>query len=265
MKVYFVLIILTVFLSTSFSQNKKSNELPSKWYLYETNNYDLYFTPRDSTDLSKYMAYFDNAQESIEKYFNNKFLTKYDIYVHPNRKSLDLQFSSEWNIPGFKSECWMVASGVADQFNLLSTRVWDTESCEQNHGVASAIQQLITHEVMHVYHGQINLDHFFENMGDMSWFIEGVAVMVSGQLDSEKMSKVKQIIKEDRYPRLLNKLWNGDDRYVICGSLVNYIRGRYGVEKIAEILKAQSNEQLLKLLKISERELIDSWAESIIK
>lgn len=262
MRFVFTIILFTVTFVSTVAQTKP--DLPSKWYLYETKNYDLYFTRSDSSDIIDYLAYFDNANETIKKYFGHDFLTKYDVYVHPNRSSINLQWSADWNMPGFTSECWMVGSGVADQFDLLSLKAWVTEACEHNPNDVIEIQQLITHESMHVYHGQINLNHFFEGMQDMSWFIEGIAVLVSGQLDKERLDDVKKIVSEDRYPRKLNRAWEGNYRYGICGSLVAYIGNEFGRGALKNLLEARSNQEILQILDTTEDELFKNWADYIL-
>ncbi len=257
-------VLLILFISTIAYSQTENTSLPSKWYLYETASYNLYFTKTDSSDIIDYLAYFDNANETIKNFFGKSFLTKYDVYIHPNRSSIDLQWSADWNMPGFKSECWMVGSGVADQFDLLSVKAWNSEACEHDPTDVLEIQKLITHESVHVYHGQINLNHFFENMQDMSWFIEGVAIYAAGQLDEERLSDVKKIVSEDRYPRKLAGAWEGNYRYGICGSLVSYIDSKYGREKLTQLLEARSNEEILTSLNTTEADLFTGWAEYIL-
>ncbi len=256
--------LLTVALLLTANLFAQEN-LPSKWYLYETDKFDLYFTQEDSVDVSSYLAYFDNGYQMIEEYFGEKFLTKFDVYIHPNRNSLDLEWSANWDMPGFKSQCWMVGSGVADQFDLLSPNVWKTEACEHDPADKEEIQRLVTHEMMHVYHGQINLDHFFSNMQELGWFIEGVAVLVSGQLDEERMIDVKSLVREDRFPRDLTKFREGDSRYGLSGSIVKYIQSNFGTEKLFELLKSQTNEELLTNIKMTEESLIENWADSLVE
>lgn len=256
--------ILTLLLLINGILLVAQENIPSKWYLYETKNFDLYFTQSDSSEVSKYLAYFDNAYQSIEDYFGQKFLTKFEVYIHPNRNSLDLEWSANWDMPGFKSQCWMVGSGVADQFDLLSPKAWAKEACEHDSNNELEIQQLVTHEMMHVFHGQINLDHFFSGMQEMAWFIEGISVLVSGQLNEKRLSDVKPIVLEDRYPRDITKFWEGDLRYGLSGSLVAYIQSQFGTEKLVQLLKTQSNEELLNNIEMTEESLIENWVDSFL-
>ncbi|MBN1301868.1 MAG: hypothetical protein JW995_11695 [Melioribacteraceae bacterium] len=259
-----LLLFSTLIFNVSFAQTNP-DKLPSKWYMMETERYDIYFTKQDSSDISMFLAYFDNTHETITNYFNRQFLTKFDVYIHPNRASLDLEWSANWNIPGFKSQCWMVGSGVADQFDLLSPLAWNKEACEHNPNDITEIQRLITHEMMHVYHGQINLDHFFGNMQPMAWFIEGVAILVAGQLNEDRMQEVIKIINEDRYPRSLVKFWEGNARYALSGSVVKYILDKYGKDILLSLLEVQSNDELLAELDLTEQDLIKKWTQHFIE
>jgi hypothetical protein len=260
MKRFTVLLIILITASL-----KAQDNLPSKWYLLETDKFDLFFTQADSADVYSYLAYFDNSYQHIEQYFGEKFLTKFEVYIHPNRSSIDLEWSANWDMPGFKSPCWMVATGVADQFDLLSPRVWNEEACDHDPDNKIEIQKLITNEMMSVFHGQINLDHFFSTMKEMAWFIEGVAIFISGQLDDGKMQDTKILVQEDRFPRDLTKFWQGDSRYGLSGSLVKFIHTKFGTEILFELLKTQTNEELLKKIDMTEELLIEQWADSFFE
>ena len=43
-------------------------------------------------------------------------------------------------------------------------------------------QDLITHELVHTYHGQHNPTRDFTGMDDLGWFVEGLATYASGQM-----------------------------------------------------------------------------------
>ena len=60
----------------------------------------------------------------------------------------------DWNLPDFQSECWMIGSGMAHRLDFLSPRVWKTQACEHDPDDEVEIRQLLTHELVHVYHCQ---------------------------------------------------------------------------------------------------------------
>ncbi|HEX4851443.1 MAG TPA: hypothetical protein VFV08_11585, partial [Puia sp.] len=74
--------------------------------------YTIYYTKMDQPDLRDYKNLFSSSYLSIEKFFDQSIAKPFDIFIHPNRKSLDSSWQVQWNLPDFKSECWMVASGV---------------------------------------------------------------------------------------------------------------------------------------------------------
>ena len=46
----------------------------------------------------------------------------------------------------------MVASGVAARLDMISPMAWDKQACEHSYKEADKTQQLITHELVHIYH-----------------------------------------------------------------------------------------------------------------
>ncbi|MEP6950805.1 MAG: hypothetical protein ABI863_16085 [Ginsengibacter sp.] len=50
---------------------------------------------------------------------------------------------SNWKMPGFKPECRMVASDISKKIDILSPKIWDTESCEYKYEQKEQTQQLI--------------------------------------------------------------------------------------------------------------------------
>ena len=60
---------------------------------------------------------------------------------------------------------------------------------------------MITHELIHVYHGQLNVSPDFSNTEGIDWFIEGLATYASGQCDSMRISEVKVAIENNKIPQ----------------------------------------------------------------
>lgn len=65
-------------------------------------------------------------------------------------------------------------------------------------------QQLITHELVHVYHGQLNASPDFSNVEGIDWFVEGLATYASGQCDSLRISEIKKAISGNKIPNGLD-------------------------------------------------------------
>ncbi|MFC2084692.1 hypothetical protein ACFLS9_06520 [Bacteroidota bacterium] len=257
--VFLVLFCLTI------QSNVVIGQISSNWYAYEGDNYRLFYSDKDTSDIWQFLAYFDNGIATIQKHFKKSFRDIFNVYIHPDRVSLDAQWSNDWNMPGFKSECWMVGSGVANQFDLLSPRVWNELACEHDPADTLEIQKLITHELMHVYHGQINGHHFFEDMTELNWLIEGTAVYISGQFDDKRIFRLKEALNKEKTLDSLNTAWQGDYRYAVCGSMSAYISETYDIEIVYELLTFQTNSDVLNKLNLTEVQFLTEWKKYVEK
>ncbi|MGH2647254.1 MAG: hypothetical protein ACRDE8_06785, partial [Ginsengibacter sp.] len=114
----------------------------------------------------------------------------------------------------------MVASGVSDRIDILSPRLWRSENCEHDYSQKEQTQQLITHELVHVFHGQLNPSPDFSNVNNIDWFIEGLATCASGQCDSSGITEVINAIKNNSIPSSINQFWTGKLKYGLSGTLV---------------------------------------------
>lgn len=225
--------------------------------------YELEYTSIDKSLKDEVIRWVETASDSIVHFAGASFPHSFMVTIFNSRLSLDRQWQADWGMPDFKSECWMVASGTGSRLDLLSPRVWKDEACEHDPTNEIEIERLIAHELMHVFHGQINPDHNFEGMDDVAWLIEGVAVYASGQLDSARMKPVVQSIMDAAYPKTLNQFWTGRNKYGNAGSLVRFIDQKYGRSILIQLLKATSTDSILNVLKIHEDELIAAWANSL--
>lgn len=258
MKISFILIVAIIFSISICGQTSRDD-----WRFFEGKKYNVVFSLNDTMIIGSLVTFFDVGIEKIEGFFGNSFKEKFGTIIHPSRESLDKQWENDWGMEGFKSECWMVGSGVADQFDLLSPSVWEDEACEHNPQDQDEIQQIITHELMHVYHGQQNADSYFDGMQEMGWFIEGAAVFIAEQLNEDKIQEVKTLISEDRAPRTLHSAFEGKFRYAVCGSMVLYIHKQQGAEFLFSLLKAGTNKEVLTALNTTETKFLNDWKNFI--
>jgi len=226
-------------------------------------NFTLYYKPGDSNNVLTFEAYLENGIKTVQEYFNKSYEKKFDVYIFPSRKELDAQWEKDWNIPGFKSECWMVASGVAHRLDILSTNRWKDEACEHNPDDLEATQKIITHELVHVFHGQQNPVPDFTGLDNLGWFIEGIAVLVSGQLDSKRTKDLIEAREQNKLPDKLTNFWTGKYRYPVSGSIVQFIENKYGKDIIRKLLSNTKQEEILKLLNTNEEKLIKDWKEYV--
>jgi len=234
------------------------------WLTEKYKGYTLMYTPGDKMHISEYNTLIGNGITSVNAFFSSTYDKEFNIYVHPDRHSLDSSWQREWNMPEFKSECWMVASGTATRLDIISPKNWDKEACEHFYSETKKTQRLITHELVHVYHGQKNISPDFSNTEGIDWFVEGLATYVSGQCDSLRISEVKKAINENMIPANLENFWTGKIKYGLSGSVVMYIDNIYGRAKLIEILPLSKKQEIFSALKTSEPEFLNGWKKYIM-
>ncbi len=250
--------LLGLFLGTNFST-------ANDWQTIEGEHFNLYFQKIDRAELVDYQPVFEKAHATVGQFFGQPFRQKFDIYLHPDRASLDAQWQRDWQMPDFKSECWMVASGVATKLDLIVPKRWDAESCEHRWAGQAAVEQLIAHEMAHVFHGQRNASPDFSDVSGLDWFVEGLAVYASGQCDSARLAPVKLAVQTGKAPAALDDFWKGKMKYGLSGSVVMYLDGRFGHAKLLALLPHNRKADVLAALGISEEALLVGWREFMLK
>jgi hypothetical protein len=177
---------------------------------------------------------------------------------------LDSIWRNDWKIPAFKSECWTVASGISKKIDILSPKIWDTESCEHKYGQKEQTQRLITHELVHVFHGQLTVSSDFNDVKNIDWFIEGLATYASGQCDSNRIVEFIKAINSGTIPQAIEQFWTGKLKYALSGAMVMYIDERYGRIKLKELLKDNEKEKILQVPGVTEINLLSGWKEYML-
>lgn len=229
------------------------------WYSERHDGYEIFFTEADRENVSGYSAMIDSGIKSIEAFFGFPFRSEFKVFVHPHRSSLDSAWQNDWNMPEFRSECWMVASGIASKLDILSPKQWDSEACEHTYAEFEKTKNLVAHELVHVYHGQRNASPDFSAVSGIDWFVEGLAVYASGQLDSLRMAEVRTAIKESRIPDSLAGFWSGKLKYGLSGSAVKYIDARYGRTALRDLLPLRNVSEVLRSLGTTEKDFLSEF------
>jgi hypothetical protein len=235
------------------------NSFNNNWTKKKHPGYSLFFTSTDEMNTPQYQKLVDNGIASVKSFFDGSYTQEFDIYIHSSRHSLDSTWQKEWKMPEFKSECWMVASGVSTRLDMISPKLWDSQACEHVYSETIHTQQLITHELVHVYHGQLNVSPDFSNTEGIDWFVEGLATYASGQCDSTRIEEVKKAITENKIPESLDNFWTGKIRYALSGSVVMFIDKKFGRAKLKELLPVNNKQAILSILKTTESELLNGW------
>ena len=200
----------------------------------------------------------------VEAYFGKPFARPFKVRVHARRSEMDKQWALDWKSPGFKSECWMVASGTGEVLDLLAPSSWAKEACEHNAADAEALQKLITHELVHVFHGQVNPSSDFSDVAGLDWFVEGLAVAASGQLTGAREAEVRVALKDNKVPAKLDDFWKGRLRYGQSGSVVAWIDTTYGRSTTLALMALKTKSEVLATLKLTEAQLLANWRDSVL-
>jgi hypothetical protein len=220
---------------------------------------DVRFVAADSALASRMAVYADDEAPRIEAELGGVFGRRFTIEMFPDRQSLTTYWRVAWRQPQLVPECWMIASAGADTISLLTPRVWATSSCGPNASDETAVRRIVAHEGTHVLHRRLNGRAAFVSQ-DAWWFVEGLAVVVSGQLDDAARSRVRALAGAGRLPtRLADVLPAG---YDVAGSLTSFVRDRWPPTAAPIVRTADSNE-LLETLGVDEPTLLREWARAV--
>jgi hypothetical protein len=204
----------------------------------------------------------ESSRREIERFFAAPFKDRIVAEMFPSRKALDVFVKKVWSAP--PTEKWMVAAGVADVLVVLSPRVWATESVDHDPYDPAHRKGILAHELVHVFHGQHNINREFDGMDDLGWFVEGLATYVSGQLEREHKTDAEEAIKAGKAPTNLKGAWSGRYRYGVCGSMARYIDKRYGRNMLWQLLKVTKPDEALSRLGTTESSFLISWRDFVM-
>jgi hypothetical protein len=201
------------------------------------------------------------GREDAARFFGAEVMGSVRVEVLPDRTALTAHWRRIWSSPGLQTECWMIAAGDAGGISILSPGAWARDAC--GHDATNAIHRsrVMSHEVVHVHHARNNPSWVSTSQG-MAWFIEGLAVLASGQLDDERRAFVREQTAAGQGPtRLSDVLPRG---YDFAGSLVASIDRRYGRAALGALLGETRQDLLLQRLAVSEAELIAEWRAQVL-
>ena len=250
-----IVLIVPIFLSLTI--------VGDNWISEKQKGYMIYYTSNDNLNIKEYKIYFEKGKKSVTDFFQSSYKNNFNIYIHPTRASLDSSWQKDWNMPNFKSQCWMVASGIADKLDIISPKMWDSLACEHIYSNTIKTQNLITHELIHVFHGQQNKSPDFSDVTGIDWFVEGLATYASGQCDSIRILEVKKALLDNKIPESLNKFWTGNLKYGLSGTVVMYLDNKYGREKLTSLLEYNNIQEVLDSLETTESEIMNEWKKYI--
>jgi hypothetical protein len=266
-----VLLVLTLMLLATACRSLRTaaaQEAPSRnaevWQTLSGEGVTVEFREPDREQAERLVKLLAKGHRTITDFFHRPFPHRFPARIYPDRAALTSYWRTAWGIPDLQPEPWMVASGTATMLTILSPAVWKTEAAEHDPADTTHLQRLLTHEMVHVFHAQNNPHPDFDGMDDAAWFVEGLAVYVSGQLADRSLASAKEAITQGKEPRQLARAWSGRYRYGVSGSIVAYIEAAYGRKKIDAMLKGTSQAELLQTLGITEQQLLEQWRAYVI-
>lgn len=201
------------------------------------------------------------AAKTVEQFFGDPIAQPYETHVFTDRAEMSAFAAAKWKMS--ELPCWAVAMGTGSTFALLAPQSWAKEACDHDAADAVATERLITHELVHVYHGQHRADAEFNQADDVGWFVEGLAVLASGQLDDQRIRQAADAIRGDAGPKKLVDGWSGNARYGIAGTMVRLVDQRLGRAKLKTLLAASNNATILAALGMTEEEFLAAWRQSL--
>jgi hypothetical protein len=205
------------------------------------------------------------GRRRVEAFFGAPFPRPFTVEVLPDRRAFTARLREELKDPTFESACWMVGVGSGAGLALLAPERWAQEACEHDAADARHVRNLVAHELVHVYHAQVNplLDREPDRFEPLGWFVEGLAVLVSGQLDDGHLAPAAEAVRLHLDPPTLAKAWSGKYRYGVSGSLVAWVDRRAGRGALVRMLRAASQDELLAAVGLGEAELLRAWLEDV--
>lgn len=197
----------------------------------------------------------------VVTFFGAPFPREVETKILPSRAAFDEHFA-QWE-PGAKTECWMVATGASKGIAVLALDRWSSEACEHDASDSEHVRGIIAHELVHVYHAQKSPSRDFVGMDDLGWFIEGLAVYASGQLEAKHAGAARAALEAGKGPVDLASAWSGRYRYGVCGSLVAYVDKTFGRDTTLQLLTVTTQSDALKILGLTESQLLERWRTSV--
>jgi hypothetical protein len=182
--------------------------------------------------------------------------------VYPDRASLTEYWRSAWSQPALVPECWMIASATRSIAVALSPRVWAQSACGHNASDASYVRRIISHEIVHVLHGQLNPLPEVNSVASLKWLTEGLAFYAAGQLDDAGRAQLRALIAAGYAPTSLESILTGQGGYGAAASIMAYIDRRFGRATVRSLTRAGSTAEALTMLGVSEAALLQGWRDS---
>lgn len=154
-------------------------------------------------------------------------------------------------------QCWVIAFGLASGIDMLPPRLWE---CGHPAGSTEFLRLLLAHELTHVVHARQPGFGYGNGYGnDMGWFLEGLAVYVSGQHNAQYAGVAQARFAQGFVPSSLPALINDGAGYALAGDVVRFIDASWGRETLRSLTRVSSTPTILAMLDETEANLLERW------
>jgi hypothetical protein len=217
--------------------------------------------PALDADTAAIQAMVARGRTVVANFFGAPMPHAFDLHVFPHRTGM-LQFvQQKWQVS--ELPCWAVAMGSGSVLLVLSPAAWPAEACEHDPADRAATERIVAHELVHVFHGQHRVDAEFDHADDIAWFVEGLAVLASGQLDAAREQQAREVVAAGKGPTGLAAAWTGPARYAIAGTMARLVDERLGRARLVQLLDVSTTRELLAALGMTEAEFLAAWRSSL--
>jgi hypothetical protein len=156
-------------------------------------------------------------------------------------------------------QCWVIAWGLASGIEMLPPRLWE---CGHPATSTEHLRLVLAHELTHVVHAQ---QPGFGYSGDTSWFMEGLAVYVSGQYNATYAGAARARFTQGFVPSSLPGMMNDGASYGLAGDLVRFIDASWGRSTLRSLTAASSTTMILSMLNETETNLLARWRAAVLQ
>lgn len=212
---------------------------------------------------------FEIGQKSrleVEEFFEDK-LTSFKVYVLTNGEQYNSYFKK--HNPEIEWQPWIVGNAHRDGIVLLSPSKWGEDKDKS----AEGIQQLVSHELTHLYHNVTYSKESPEKAmseNQMLWALEGLAETVSGvcqesyviqyYLDHFPVNQLTDLFPPDMEGPRSPSVYPS---YALSASFVRYLKETKGAALLRDLVKIGTNEDFLTMIDMDQTTIVDDWKKSI--
>lgn len=202
----------------------------------------------------------EDCSAEVEAFFGEPYATPFEARVVGTHEGLERLAREKWQAP--ELPCWAVAMGSGSGLMMIEPTRWAEESCEHRDDGEEQVRGILRHELVHVYHGQHHVDSEFMESDAIGWYIEGLAVYASGQLDEKRIVQAQEAVSSGQGPVKVEDAWSGAARYAIAGSMAKFIDERTGGERRIELLSSRTTPEILAAAGFeAESGFLEAWGE----